>query len=241
MELAERRRICRELMKKHYGNVPEREEVFDQAVSGLLEPSHVLLDAGCGFDFPFLSKYAPKVSFGVGVDLTTPDKTVPGWTRVLIGNLERLPIKSGSVDVIISRSVVEHLDHPTEVFTELGRTLRPGGRLIFTTPNKYYYSCLIALLTPEWIKAAYFRAVFGEDAYHHFPVRYRANTRSRLERLAAQAGLRVVRLDALRHYPYYLMFSPLLFRLGVLYDRIITRLRQDWLQSTWLVVMEKPR
>lgn len=113
------------------------------------------------------------------------------------------------------------------------------GRIVFTTPNKYYYSCVIAWLAPEPLKRRYFARVFGADAYDHFPVRYRANSRTAFVRLARRTGLALVRVEAVAHYPYYLMFSPLLFRLGMLYDRIVERLRADTLKSTWLVVMEK--
>ena len=213
--------------------------MFDRALGDVLEPGQVLLDAGCGSDFPFLKQYAPRVGFAVGVDLCPPTAAVEAPVHVAMANLEQLPFQAGRFDLIMSRSVVEHLDHPEPVFRELARVLRPGGTLIFTTPNKYYYSCLIALLTPESLKARYFRTVFGPDAYDHFPVRYRANTRRALRRVAAAAGLRVIRLEGLRHYPYYLMFSPLLFRAGMLYDRVVTGLGLDALQSTWLVVMEK--
>jgi SAM-dependent methyltransferase len=205
----------------------------------MLDPAQVLLDAGCGSDLPLLKQYAARVALAVGVDLSHPKVAVEKSAHVVVADLERLPLDRGRFDLVISRSVVEHLDHPQRVFDELARVLRPGGKLVFTTPNKYYYSCLIALLTPASLKARYFQTVFGADAYDHFPVRYRANTRRALRRVAAAAGLRVVRIDALRHYPYYLMFSPVLFRLGVLYDRVVTGLGLDSLQSTWLVVMEK--
>jgi hypothetical protein len=35
------------------------------------------------------------------------------------------------------------------------------------------------------------------------------------------------------------MFSPLLFRLGMLYDWCVTAMGLDSLQSNWLVVMER--
>jgi hypothetical protein len=83
------------------------------------------------------------------------------------------------------------------------------------------------------------KTVFGEDGYDHFPVMYRANTKGSLRRIAADAGFTIERLDALRHFPFYFLFSPILFRLGVVYDRIVTRLRLDGLQSTWLVVLRR--
>jgi ubiquinone/menaquinone biosynthesis C-methylase UbiE len=46
-------------------------------------------------------------------------------------NLDRLDPKFfGRYDTVICRFVVEHSDHPDRIFTELRKTLKPGGRLI---------------------------------------------------------------------------------------------------------------
>lgn len=239
MGMIERRRKCRELIRRYYQDVPSREELLDRAISDVLLPDHVLLDAGCGADLPLLTQYGPKVSQAIGVDLCAPSVPLPPRTSVIVGNLETLPLRAASVDVLISRSVLEHLENPVAVFREFSRVLRAKGRLIFTTPNKYYYSCLLARLTPERLKAYYFRTVFGEDAYDNFPVHYRANTVAAFQKLADEAQFKFERVEPIRHYPYYLMFSPLLFRLGIFYDLTITALGLDGLQSNWLVVMER--
>ena len=239
MGMAKRRAKCRDLIRRYYASVPSREEILDRHVSSLLAPDAILLDAGCGADLPLICQYAPKVAFAVGVDLEAPRQVPPPNAVALVGNLEHLPLESESTDVVISRSVFEHLERPERVLAEIQRVLRPNGRLVFTTPNKYYYSCLLVRFIPDWAKAYYFRTVFGDDAYDYFPVHYRANTRRSLRALAAAAGLHVERIEAVRHFPFYFVFSPLLFRLGILYDYLITWLKLDSLQSNWLVVMAK--
>jgi SAM-dependent methyltransferase len=239
MGMMQRRQKCQELKRRYYADVPSRDERLDREVSPRLGPDVILLDAGCGSGLPQLSQYGPKVALALGVDMEAPRVELPPNTRIHVGNLEQMPFASSSVDVVISRSVFEHLEHPDRVLTEIRRVLRPGGRLVLTTPNKYYYSCLLVRLIPERAKAFYFRTVFGEDSYDYFPVHYRANTRTSLRRLAHVAGLRVEKIEAIRHFPFYLVFSPLLFRLGTLYDYAITWLRLDGLQSNWLVVMVK--
>ena len=241
MGITERREKCRALYRYYYSMVPTREQIMDREVSGVLHQDVVLLDAGCGSDLPLICQYAPKVALAVGVDMEAPRLEAPANARVMVGNVEQLPLASNSVDVVISRSVFEHLERPDRVLAEIHRVLRPDGRLIFTTPNKYYYSCLLVRLIPERLKALYFRRVFAEDAYDYFPVHYRANTRGALRRLATAVGLRVDKIEAIRHFPFYFVFSPLLFRLGTLYDYTITWLGLDSLQSNWLVVMGKPR
>jgi SAM-dependent methyltransferase len=243
MGRAERYARCRALVRKYYrGVVPTREAAMDAVVLPLLRPGDSLLDAGCGDTLALLKRYGPLVSFAAGVDLGAPSEKRPGRTGVAVGDLRALPFRDAVFDVVVSRSVVEHLEHPVAVFAELRRVLKPGGCLVFTTPNKYYYSSLIASMIPFTWKDRVIRRVFEDDgeAYDHFPVFYRANTRAGIRRVAAKAGLRVTEVRALRHFPYYFLFSPTLFRLGMLYDWVVTWLRLDGLQSTWLVVMARP-
>jgi len=239
MSLSSRRRKCEALHRKYYWDVSPRDTHLDDAILENLKPDHRVLDAGCGDDLPLLTRYAPLASFVVGIDVVPPSVPKPGNTEVLRGDLAHLPFADQSFDLIVSRSVVEHLEAPEAVFAEFHRVLRPGGRVVFTTPNRLYYSSLIAAAIPYAWKHRFMRAVFGEHVYDDFPVFYRANTRKAIARLARSLGLSVVRLSALRHFPFYFMFSPMLFRLGMLYDWLVTRWSIDSLQSTWLVVLER--
>jgi SAM-dependent methyltransferase len=239
MNMAKREARCRALVRKYYAGVPTREALMEEAVFRVLRPSHRLLDAGCGDTLALLQRYGPRASFAVGVDVVTPSGQPTNGMAVTRGNLAALPFRDGSFDVIVSRSVVEHLEDPVAVFAELSRALKPGGKFVFTTPNKYYYSSLIARVIPFTWKNLYMRWAFGEEGYDHFPVFYRCNTRRALRRIAWRAGLRVESLRAIRHFPYYFLFSPTLFRVGMLYDWMVTSFGLEGLQSNWLVVLER--
>jgi SAM-dependent methyltransferase len=43
---------------------------------------------------------------------------------------ERIPLLSGSIDVIVARNALDHVDDPAAVLAEIQRLLRPGGVLI---------------------------------------------------------------------------------------------------------------
>jgi SAM-dependent methyltransferase len=49
-------------------------------------------------------------------------------------NLESLTFPSDSIDLHVTQDVLEHVFHPTKVFKEIARTLRPGGAHVFTVP-----------------------------------------------------------------------------------------------------------
>ena len=50
-------------------------------------------------------------------------------------NLESLSFDDESIDLHVTQDVMEHLFHPSRAFSEITRTLRPGGMHIFSVPN----------------------------------------------------------------------------------------------------------
>jgi SAM-dependent methyltransferase len=49
-------------------------------------------------------------------------------------DLARQTFDDGSFDLVITQDVLEHLLEPTQAFSEISRTLRPGGAHVFTVP-----------------------------------------------------------------------------------------------------------
>jgi len=65
----------------------------------------------------------------------------------IVGDAHQLPLKEGSVDVIICKSVLEHLKEPWKAIKEMHRVLKKNGILYFlvpmmnrihAAPNDYY-------------------------------------------------------------------------------------------------------
>jgi ubiquinone/menaquinone biosynthesis C-methylase UbiE len=62
--------------------------------------------------------------------------------RVPFGEIEHLPVDSGSIDVIISNCVLNLLPDKATAFVEMFRVLRPGGSAFRTLSPRV--RCLIA-------------------------------------------------------------------------------------------------
>ncbi len=62
------------------------------------------------------------------------------------GDAYRLPFKSGIFDEVLLEEIVEHFDDQEKAIEEVHRVLRPGGRVILSTPNKYQFRFYIFLL-----------------------------------------------------------------------------------------------
>jgi len=93
-----------------------------------------VLDAGCGRG----ETLAEFKRFGVDVDYYGVDLGVgdPMWEfRVsTVADLHDLPFKSGSFDKVVCTQVLEHVDRPDVVLSELGRVIRPGGKIFLSLP-----------------------------------------------------------------------------------------------------------
>jgi 2-polyprenyl-3-methyl-5-hydroxy-6-metoxy-1,4-benzoquinol methylase len=92
---------------------------------------------------------------------------------------EALALPPQSFDVIVSAEVIEHLENPRAVAREWFRLLRPGGTLIFSTPNNESWRSLFALLLRGHFVA------FSDTCY---PAHITALLRKDIERILSETG-----------------------------------------------------
>ena len=215
---------------------------FEAAVGAALRPGEdVLLDAGCGRAAPVLRKFLGRARHLIGVELVDV-RDVPEGIETHKCDLAHLPLADASVDLIMSRSVFEHLTDPESVYRELSRVLRPGGRIIFLTANMWDYGTQIARLVPNRYHGRVVKAVEGRAEEDTFPTAYRTNTRRDVEHLSRASGLVVQRFDYVSQYPNYLMFNAVAFFIGMCYEKLIANVEALRFLRGWiLVTLEKPR
>lgn len=228
------------LQAKYYRSEDHPYRVFERRVNELLRPDHVLLDAGCGRTAPILSQYRGRAARLVGVDMVDFEGA-PTDLELHNGDLAHIPLPDASVDVIMSRSVFEHLTDPDAVYKELNRVLKPGGAIVFLTANMWDYGTLVARAVPNRFHARIVKKVEGREEEDTFPTAYKTNTRKDVERLAAAQGMRVESFAYLNQYPNYLMFNGALFFLGMCFERMTSRFDAlRWLRGWILVTLRKP-
>jgi len=110
----------------------------------------LVLDVGCGFGWlEFYLKNQVKEIIGIDFDrenIKTCKKYIKEKNvRFEVSDALNLPIKTESVDVVISSELLEHLPKDSEIifFNEIFRVLKKDGVLYLTTPFNNFWSNLL--------------------------------------------------------------------------------------------------
>jgi len=196
-----------------------KSETYASVISEHLSPDTVWLDAGCGSRLlendldPLENWLVGHCKTIVGMDVSAGSHR--NIKSLVQGSLYNLPFADNSLDLITFRMVVEHLTEPRQAFAESARCLRPGGAIVVLTPNLLNYgifaNAVASKLLPEELRLRIVRTLDSRADKDIFPVRYKANTRSRLIQLLEASSLQVHKTIGLRqHRPYWKKHCSLL-------------------------------
>jgi len=138
-------------------NPANREDWVKKQLEGLT-PRLKILDVGCGGQ-PY-RKYCDHLiyrahDFG---QIDPPSQIIEKRYGPLdyISDISHIPEKDCSFDIVLSTEVLEHVPDPIAAIKEMGRLLKPSGKLILTAPlgaflhQKPYH--FYGGFTPYWFK-----------------------------------------------------------------------------------------
>jgi len=128
-----------------------------------IPPKGRVLDLGCYPDY--LLKNLNKSGFEVYGVASVQESMMQKNVSILNLEMDKLPYKSNSFDLIILSEVIEHLGTGlTKLYSEVTRCLKPGAFFIVTTPNVLRLHNLFSLIIGKNI---YF-PLFQLEQAHNF-------------------------------------------------------------------------
>ena len=141
--------LPKEMQSHHYPLVYQVEEthwwyvgrrriiqsLVERICTTLNTPNPKILDVGCGTGANL--KLLQTFGRAEGIDISPQAVDFcheRGLDSVKLGAIEHLPYETGSFDLVTALDVIEHLDDDVAGVRELGRVLRPDGRLLVFVP-----------------------------------------------------------------------------------------------------------
>ena len=172
------------------------DDIYEQTICDLVTERTDWLDVGCGRDlFPHNPKTAEILAARchslTGID---PSPNILE-NKLLHHRSQCMPedFRPGlCYDLITLRMVAEHVTNPMQLTGSLSRLIRPGGRVVIYTVNKWSPVSLVAAVTPLGFHHAVKSVIWNTEEKDTFPTAYRMNTRKALNHAFQNAGFREV-------------------------------------------------
>jgi arsenite methyltransferase len=112
------------------------------SMAGLKKGERVLdLGSGAGFDALLAAKEVGETGRVTGIDMT-PEMVEKAERNAIdhkasnvmfrLGEIENLPVESGTIDVVLSNCVINLSPDKESVYGEIFRVLKPGGRIVIS-------------------------------------------------------------------------------------------------------------
>jgi SAM-dependent methyltransferase len=95
-------------------------------------------------------------------------------------------------DLATLRMVAEHIERPEQAIQSLARLIRPGGRVVIYTPNRWSLASVAARGIPDKWHRRFASLMWNAGADDVFPTFYRMNTRRTLRAVFEAGGFKEV-------------------------------------------------
>ena len=123
---------------------PSENVIYQRHMIAYMETSKIIsgtvLEIGCGEGYG-IAELAPKAEKYLAIDkYPTPiSDELKTQHNISFQQMDVPPLRGiadDSVDFVVTFQVIEHINKDEDFVTEIYRVLKPGGKLILTTPNK---------------------------------------------------------------------------------------------------------
>jgi len=195
-------------------------ELYIDAIDKNVGSDTRVLDIGCGHANFLKTVYSRTLNtYGIEPDKSALEKNEIIQNKI-VGTADKLPFEDGFFDVVVSAWVLEHLKNPLLTFKEIHRVLKPGGKVIFLTPNAWNFNVWMIRMVPENFHDYFTRKLYNRQENDTYPKQYKINTPRRIHETLGAAGLRKHQI-IMNGDPSYISFNKPLFKLSCLIEKML--------------------
>jgi SAM-dependent methyltransferase len=204
-----------------------------------LPPGAIVADVGGGRTCSFALQLPADHSLViVGVDVSAEELAANTTVdRVLVADVSRdIPFDDGEIDLLVSRTLLEHVPDVQGAANEMARVLKPGAQTIHLLPCRYALFAIVARVAPfDLAKRLLHFAIPGSKGVVEFDVVYDRGHPRALEHAFTQAGFRDVSVQCTWDQTDYFQSLFPVFLLVLLYQRLASLFRVRMLASYAIV------
>ncbi len=212
-------------------------EIYKSTVERYVNGDDTVLDIGCGRSTYMCDVYS-RAQLVIGQDPDAQALAENTCVQIkLTGGLETLKeVKNDSVDVVVTSWVLEHIDEPDLLLSNVSRTLKSSGVFISLTPNKKSWVIFFSRLIPNFLHPFLVKLVWGREMQDTYPTRYKLNSEEEIRNFAAKYGLLVESIHFLKDPTYYVVNGKHLESFIKIYNKFVKPDKYEGL----LFILKKP-
>jgi len=211
------------------------------AYLGRLAAGALAVDVGAGKVTPFGAAKPAGVSL-VGVDVSPEEmEGNEALDETVVADVTgRLPFADGSVDLVTSRSVLEHLRDTAAFVAESARITPVGGHAIHFFPSRFAPFAIANQVLPNRLSRGLLESIFPwARGVLGFPAFYDHCYPSAMTRLFEQSGFSVLDVRLSYSQAYYFSFFLPIYTVAALYDEVVAVLGAQNLAAGVLLVARR--
>lgn len=207
------------------------------------QPNLCIVDVGGGANTPFATGSGREDGMWlIGTDILFESLRINSRLddRVVSDACGGLPFKDNSVDIISTRSVMEHLPDNTKFLADCHRILKPKGLAFCVMPSRRAPFAWVNRLLPQSLKQRLLYTFFPQWREScGFYAYYNHCAWPEMTQCFASAGFRIKRIEFRYYQSIYFKFLIPLFLIVLLYDLSIWILSQRRLCCQMFIVAER--
>jgi ubiquinone/menaquinone biosynthesis C-methylase UbiE len=207
-------------------------------------PGGVVMDVGGGHLCPFAAGRDPSMGIRIiAVDISETQlrrNQAVDW-KVAGDACRPLPLRDGAVDLVVTRSVLEHLPDNEAFVAETARVTRPGGAGVHVFPARFAPFAVINQLVPDRVARAVLHFVFPHwKSECGFPAHYHRCTADEMTAQMRRHGMEIEEIHLRYYQSIYFKFLLPLYLVSLAYDLAVWACDLRLLACQVLLVVRKP-